>query len=527
MSEVGGISEAEVAMRIDQLQTPYLKQADALFRKNLSFQKKRRLTNCCLVLAPILVIGLILCVQYIFEVLFLGKPRVRCPYCGPADDAYGKTYCAGYGSCQEFFFPNASRVELRNKFKVDVVEECAALSKTCGGTGNFSCFKPEWSRGFQIAFCPFQLAPSQPGIGYMPPPQYASKTPLLYTSDADPAKTKVVDSVMGKMFDVKHTDENTASRKLRASMHATTSLLFQMLVAVPLAGCASLDVSSTLSTAQEQAVCKLLQHGQGDDEQPCCVDLTDNGVGRNSDSRNLGLGNKLAFKGRLVAGINYWSPTPLLHNDSVYNASMRACMQGKTLTECNAVVIGNWTRQGARFGSGSGKQQIASMLTKMLGSLAGTASLTGGATAGGEGAGGGGGGGGGAWGGGQGGLVGVLLGLLGGSSQFRCVAPVFSTEVQTRINGGNYAQGVGADASGDKCVNLQEGLAILAKYVPMPATVHPAPEPTKDIPDCSRKGDCAQRSVQVQDKERFLLGGGRWAQVCEVYERDILSHRIT
>ena len=56
------------------------------------------------------------------QVLFLGKPRVRCPYCGPADDAYGKVYCAGARSCQEFFFDNASRGEYARKFGVDVVE---------------------------------------------------------------------------------------------------------------------------------------------------------------------------------------------------------------------------------------------------------------------------------------------------------------------------------------------------------------------------------------------------------------------
>jgi hypothetical protein len=94
------ISEQQVAVRMETLQTPYLKQADALFRKNLSYQKKRRLTNVCLVVVPILVLALILLVQFIVEELFLGEPRVRCPYCGPANDAYGKVYCDREPSCQ-------------------------------------------------------------------------------------------------------------------------------------------------------------------------------------------------------------------------------------------------------------------------------------------------------------------------------------------------------------------------------------------------------------------------------------------
>ena len=94
------ISDAEVAVRMERLQTPFRMQAEALFRKNLSYQKKRRLTNACLVIVPILVLGLILGVQFVVEVLFLGQPNVRCPYCGPADDDYGKLYCNGFSSCQ-------------------------------------------------------------------------------------------------------------------------------------------------------------------------------------------------------------------------------------------------------------------------------------------------------------------------------------------------------------------------------------------------------------------------------------------
>jgi hypothetical protein len=271
---------------MSKLQTPVLKQANALFRKNLSYQKKRRLTNCCLCFVPMLVIGLILLVQLIVEVLFLGQPAFRCPYCGPADDAYGRTYCNKAQTCQAYFFPTKDRDELTRKFGVDVVEECRTIADTCGGNGNSTCFKPEWSTDFQQYFCPFNLAPSQPSFGYMPPPLLASKTPVLYTSDATgkeggqtPPPTYsnvldasgsgyngpvgdagVVDKVVKKMFGLNLQD--AGFKKLKGSMDFATSMLFQLLVAVPLAGCTTLDMTSQMNETQEAAMCKLLQYGQ-------------------------------------------------------------------------------------------------------------------------------------------------------------------------------------------------------------------------------------------------------------------------
>ena len=103
-------------------------------------------------------------------------------------------------------------------------------------------------------------------------------------------------------------------------MDVAVSMWFHLLVAVPLAGCASIDVVSRLSAAQEQAICKLLQHGRdAADQGPCCIDLTDAGAGGpDANPLNRGL-HRLAqggFEGRLVAGVNYWSASPLLHNAS-------------------------------------------------------------------------------------------------------------------------------------------------------------------------------------------------------------------
>jgi hypothetical protein len=57
----------------------WLLQADALLRKNVSFQATRTLTNVILVLAPLLALGLVLSLQYTVESLVLSRNRFRCP----------------------------------------------------------------------------------------------------------------------------------------------------------------------------------------------------------------------------------------------------------------------------------------------------------------------------------------------------------------------------------------------------------------------------------------------------------------
>ena len=183
---------------------------------------------------------------------------------------------------------------------------------------------------------------------------------MLYTSDARVGSGKgdsnVVDKVVGKMYGVSKEDEGF--KKLQGTMNFAVSQLFHLLVAVPLAGCADINVKSQMTPRDEAAVCKLLQYGQGYEARPCCVDLTDSGV---DDARNRGLSTPGGFTGSLVAGLNYWSATPLRHNDTLYNATIAACLQGgATRAVCNGQVMRAWGAEGVQFGSGRGKASIFS-----------------------------------------------------------------------------------------------------------------------------------------------------------------------
>ena len=57
------LNAGDVRARVAKLHTPFLQQANALFRKNLVFQWKRRLSNCCLVAEPIFVLAMVFGIQ--------------------------------------------------------------------------------------------------------------------------------------------------------------------------------------------------------------------------------------------------------------------------------------------------------------------------------------------------------------------------------------------------------------------------------------------------------------------------------
>jgi hypothetical protein len=176
----------EVNQRVKNLQTSFAAQSNALFRKNLTFQGKRRCTNCCLLLVPIFLTVLVLLLQLLIEVLFLGRNFVRCPYCGPADD-FAKTYCANKDCADFFFYDNTTatgrqqRADIENLFEKDVHTECRDLMKTCGGNGNTECFLSQYASGFQFGFCPFTIGPKNPDLRQAPAPTFRSSTPVLFT----------------------------------------------------------------------------------------------------------------------------------------------------------------------------------------------------------------------------------------------------------------------------------------------------------------------------------------------------------
>jgi hypothetical protein len=78
----------------------------------------------------------------------------------PGLSATWQVYCAGSRSCAGFFFPDAQQAEFAALFRADVRGRCAdaagegplgrAHPDYCGGGGNVSCFRAQWSTGVQV-----------------------------------------------------------------------------------------------------------------------------------------------------------------------------------------------------------------------------------------------------------------------------------------------------------------------------------------------------------------------------------------
>lgn len=101
---------------------------------------------------------------------------------------------------------------------------------------------------------------------------------------------------------------------------------------------------------------------------------------------------------------------------------------------------------------------------------------------------------------------------------FRCVRPAY-TPVLTRKLGGNDEK---------TCNNFQASINIIAKYTAMTQAVHPNPEPTKEIPECTADGNCEFESANgpgtkgggtIAQGTTWADGGGRWAQSCDYYTK--------
>ena len=268
----------ELQARVTKLHTPYRNQANALFNKNLAFQKKRRITNICLLVVPILVLGVVFAIQELLEVFFLGTSAVRCPYCGPADDDYGKFYCNNAASCVDFFFPNSSRQALKNQFGFDVVARCEILAgigpngksdaEFCYGGGNSSCFQTKWASETQFEFCPFKAGtiPTQPIFGSSPLAASRALKPVKITSDLFSRQFAF------KIGNKSGTREEEILPKMTGVMRELNHQLFSLMFEGRF-GCKGRFVDE--STEFPQALCQLLQHGT-DSSDVCCIDFTGN-----------------------------------------------------------------------------------------------------------------------------------------------------------------------------------------------------------------------------------------------------------
>ena len=336
------INADELRRRVEKLHTPFLVQADALFRKNLSFQWKRRVTNCCLVLVPLFVLALVFGIQALVEILFLGTPAVRCPYCGPVGDAYGQLYCNKASSCVEFFFPNSSRQDYINAYGVDVVARCSAIAgigphgtkdpNYCFGNGNASCFQIQWATASQFGFCPYlpSTIPTQPPIGFAPLALDRANNPVLLTSD--PASKTFTGTVGNKSA---ATDADTQN-KLKGALSEVNRQLFQLFATAPWVGCQGADssVESLLPS-----VCKMLA-SSSDAADVCCIDLTGSNNATFKEDMGLSDWQSGSFEGTLVLGANYWTDMPDVHNDGAYQTQRSECTQ--PVGACNQEIMQAW-----------------------------------------------------------------------------------------------------------------------------------------------------------------------------------------
>ena len=487
------ISADEVRRRVEKLHTPFLVQADALFRKNLSFQWKRRVTNCCLVLVPLFVLALVFGIQALLEILFLGTGVIRCPYCGPAGDAYGQLYCNKAASCVEFFFPNSSRQEYINVYGVDVVARCSAIAglgplgskdpSYCYGNGNASCFQVQWATPSQFGFCPYlpSTIPTEPQLGYAPLAATRAKNPVLLTSDP---LSKGFATLVGNRSAATNADTQD---KRKGAMSETNRQLFQLFATVPWIGCqGASSVENYLSS-----VCQILT-SSGYSADVCCLDLTGGPNTTLSDDTGLSYWESGNFKGQLVFGVNYWTDMPNVHNDAAYQAYRSVCTQ--SIGTCNQQIMMSWVntklepgKYGVRFGSGKGQLiggfEVSHLLMRLN--------------------------------------LPMQLQLLVSRSfknqftqqeSFQCVVPAFAN--QTTMNS-RYPTGT--------CINIEEGLAVLAQVNKISNKIHPIYNlETAPIPQCSAQGTCTFTGLTDGLQRTFYADTpGRWAQICDFYTQTI------
>jgi len=479
-------TQEDVQRRVANLKTPFIGQSNALFRKNLTFQSKRICTNCCLILLPIFFLIIILLIQLLIEILFLAQPTVRCPYCGP-EDSFSKSYCNGK-NCTDYFFPEDDADALNTKFGVDVRAECEKTKLTCVGMGNNTCFEGRFDPG--SPFCPFPIGPVKPILAPSPPNTaqggFMNERPIMYTGTDG-----FHDDVASKMF---ATTDSEVDAKMAGVANVMLSYMWTLLGSIPFLGCADGSVNTLMTQEQEESVCRMLQHGMGT-EQLCCVDLSDSSSNRSTGIIAAAVGG---FLGTFEQGMNIWSDNAA-DTDAAYTTYMATCTNNTATGNPNPDLRGgcnqNWYTQvlanGGSVAMGTGKAQVLGLVSSLQQPQVFTDLLTG------------------------------FYSSPAGQpvfEKYRCVRPRYAEAVKVKLQ----------DANNQQCNNIQEGLAILAKYTGMAASVHPNPEPNKEIPECTAAGDCEFAEADgpvglVAPGKTYADYGGRWAQSCDYYTKGFID----
>ena len=96
-------TEHDLDARVAKLSTSLKAQSHAIFTKTWALQKKRRRDNCCLCLWPSVAILIALVLQWLVDTYSVPE-SMKCNYCGPSNDTFGRAYCGGV-PCEDYFFP--------------------------------------------------------------------------------------------------------------------------------------------------------------------------------------------------------------------------------------------------------------------------------------------------------------------------------------------------------------------------------------------------------------------------------------
>eukprot|EP00282_Hemiselmis_andersenii_P020168 CAMPEP_0172027300 /NCGR_PEP_ID=MMETSP1041-20130122/16922_1 /TAXON_ID=464988 /ORGANISM="Hemiselmis andersenii, Strain CCMP439" /LENGTH=223 /DNA_ID=CAMNT_0012683183 /DNA_START=126 /DNA_END=793 /DNA_ORIENTATION=+ len=181
----------------------------------------------------------------------------------------------------DYFFP-PDKKDKREMRHVEV-ERCDALSETCGGKGNLTCYMPDatTSNGGQCNFFQFErlpdnstrVSPAQPTVplAHAYAPAQLAPDPVAYAASAE-EEQQVQEALRlaaggGLRPDV-----------VRTGVEETLEALY-LLLAMPGIGCGGARNGSyahVLNDTERENVCQLLQHGVGGGE-PCCIDLLPDG----------------------------------------------------------------------------------------------------------------------------------------------------------------------------------------------------------------------------------------------------------